>query len=524
MKNKYSLIYPLVACLATFAVSSCSSDDNSETQPERTPVVLSSKVYTMDAEDGTVLRSGEEFGVFMLKANTDEPVQGYSNVLYTADNYSATGYLIPSGEPMYYPTDGSQVDIVAYFPYREDVTVAALGRADNHSGYIYEMNMKDQKKAKVDDFLHGPQEKGHSAQKAKVQLQMRPVIARIKMVLEAGADMSVEQMSKLNAHLDNLPTIAWFDLIHGTFLELHEKEQVEMKKTTDATTGAITVEALIFPGAVGKDVELTLKDPTHPEQEIHLSIPLNDVVEHAEENTEYQVLAKVTPDGIEAELVGTSPIYVEDWQNDDSLMDDMTYNETELVTDGTFENLKPEDLVVGTGVAKTDHTWFGVINKVEGQVELATDSVQGKMLSMNFTGNEMSWYRNYVGHTMSGGKRDHYHLQFKARAAEKGAKLQVYVKVNKSGNYFFVLGGADTSKACAARTFSLSDEWKTYTIDFDLTQVVNTINTPKVATDGTQPVVASTADDLANFYAAFAAATDGATYYIDDVTMIKIEK
>ena len=532
MKNRNIFANLLLLCLPLITLQACSNDDDTDgtTDGKQVPVVLSGKVYTMDAADGSVLKAGEQFGVFMLEAGTDQPVEGYANVLHTADNYSATGYLVPAGEqPMYYPADGRKVDIVAYFPYREDVTAAALNlqgksRADDHSGYIYAMNLKDQKKANVDDFLHAPQEKGHSMDNTKVSLSLRPVVARVKMVLEPGADMTVEKMDKLLAHLSNLPTIAYFDLVHGTFLELHEKEDIEMKKTTDSATGKITVSALIFPGAVKDETELVLKDPEHPEQEIHLSLPLNDVVEHAEENTEYRILAKVTPDGIEAELMGTLPIYVEDWQNDESVSDNTSYNATELITNGTFENMKPEDFKVGTGAAKTDHTWYAVKNKVEGEASLTTDTVQGKVLSMSFSGANMVWYNNYLGHTMSGGKRDHYHLQFKARAAAKGAKLQVFVKVNKSGNYFFVLDGASTEKPCASRTFSLTEEWKSYTIDFDLTQVVNTIGMPKIAADGTLPVVASTADDLANFYAGFAAATEGATYYIDDVTMIEKEK
>lgn len=534
MKNRNIFVYFTMFCLSAFALHSCSDKDETDgttpTTSERVPVVLSGKVYTMDEADGTVLKAGEKFGVFMLEAGTDQPVEGYANVLHTADNYSATGYLVPANEePMYYPADGRKVDIVAYFPYSEDVEVTTLdlkaqSRADDHSGYLYQMNLKNQEKANVDDFLHAPQERNHSKTHSKVNLALEPVVARIKMVLEPGADMTVEKMDKLLAHLSNLPTIAWFDLIHGTFVELHEKEEVKMKKTTDQETGAITISALIFPGAVEDETELILKDPDDPTTEIHLNIPLNDMVEHAEENTEYHIRAKVTPDGIEAELMGTSPIYVEDWQNDNPMTDDMGYNPTELITHGTFENLPAEEFKVGTGVAKTDHTWFAVKNKVEGEATLTTDPVQGKVLGMTFSGADMAWYRNYIGHTMSGGSRDHYHLQFKARAASKGAKLQVYVKVNKSGNYFFVLDGANTNKACAARTFSLTEEWKTYTVDFDLTQVVNTINTPKVGADGTQPIVASTADDLANFYAAFAAVTDNATYYIDDVTMIEIEK
>ena len=528
IKKKNIRLYLLWICCPMFLLSSCSDNDQAdENTTNPVPVVLSGKVYSMDNEDGTILRSGEKFGVFMLEAGTDQPVGNYANVLHTADDYSATGYLVPVGEPMYYPSDGRKVDIVAYFPYQEDVSAASLAsRTNNRSDYIYQMNLKDQQKAKVDDFLHAPQEKGHSQENTKVNLALQPVVARIQMTLEPGADMTVEKMSKLLAQLSNMPTIAYFDLVHGTFLELHEKENIEMKKTTDQTTGSINVSALVFPGAIEEEAELVLKDPETPESEMHLTLSLKEVIEHAEENTEYQIHAKITPDGIEAELVGTSPIYVEDWQNDTSVSDNMGYNPTELITNGSFENLTGDEFKMGTGVAKTSHTWFAVKsgNDVEGEASLITDSIQGKLLSMNFSGSGMAWYRNYIGHTMSNGTRDAYHLQFKARAATKGAKLQVYVKVNKSGNYFFVLNKANTEKACAARTISLTEEWKTYIIDFDLTQVVNTINTPKVGTDGTPAVVESTQTDLESFYAAFAAATQEADYYIDDVTMIKIEK
>jgi hypothetical protein len=535
MKNKNILVYLMLAFMpaATFTACSDSKDDvpQENTSAERIPVVLSGKVYSMESADGTVLRSGEKFGVFMLESGTDTPVEGYANVLHTADDYSATGYLVPVGEPMYYPTDGRKVDIVAYFPYQEDVTAASLNlanatRADNHSGYIYQMNLKNQQTAKVDDFLHAPQETGHSKNHTKVNLALQPVVARIQMTLEPGADMTTEKLSKLLPSLSNMPTVANFDLIHGTFLELLEKENMEMKKTTNPSTGSLSVSALIFPGAIEEEADLVLKDPEKPETEMHLTLSLKEVLEHAEENTEYQIHAKVTPQGIEAELVGSSPIYVEDWQNDTPISDNIGNNPTELVTNGTFENLTADNFKTGTGVAKTDHTWYAVKNgtDVEGEAVLTTDKTQGNVLSMKFSGSGMNWYRNYIGHTMSGATRNAYHLQFKARAATKGAKLQVYVKVNKSGNYFFVLNKANTQKACAARTISLTEEWKTYTIDFDLTKVVNTINTPKVATDGTLPIVDSTKEDLANFFAAFAATTDGATYYIDDVTMIEIEK
>ena len=267
-----------------------------------------------------------------------------------------------------------------------------------------------------------------------------------------------------------------------------------------------------------------MKEEGNSGSNVQLILPLHEIFENTEKNTEYNVLAKVTSEGIEAELVGTSPIYIEDWQNDDNILDDTSYNPSELITNGSFENLRAEDFNIGTGVAKTDHTWFAVKNKVEGEAAIVKDNDQGNVLRMNFYGSEMSWYRNLIGHTMSGGKSECYHLQFKARTATKGSKMQVYVKVNKDGNHFFVLKGADTTKACAARTFSLTDEWKTYTIDFDLTKVVNTIATPMVTADGIEPVVASTADDLSNFYVAFVTQSAGVDYFIDDVTMIKIEK
>ena len=116
---------------------------------------------------------------------------------------------------------------------------------------------------------------------------------------------------------------------------------------------------------------------------------------------------------------------------------------------------------------------------------------------------------------MANAKSKSYRLKFKASTLEstKQANMQVYIRINKADNYFFVLKDADQTKACADQVISLSKEWTEYTIDFDFTQQVNTIW-------GSGIIISSTTEeDLKNFYVAFVAQNADVDYYLDDITL-----
>lgn len=502
-KNTYGKL--LIGMLAVLFVS-C-GDDEVKIVPQPVPVSLKANVFTFGDDEGSYWKAGEKFGVFMVKAGTEEIVGNYSNLTYTADDYSATGYLIPTGEPMYYPTDGSKVDFIAYHPYE-----AMVARS---SGYQVTIDLSDQNKAKADDFIHSKEGRGKDASSGCCELQLKPVLSRLVVDMMPGAGITEAQLQKMKVALHGKNTLGVFDVMKGEFLSFSQPGEVDMKKSSDSET---THEAVIFPGAVSDEMNVVVQMENEAGETVTLEVPLNEVVPHAEENTEYEVGLKVTPDGLEPTLVSTSPIYILDWQDDkENVEDEIVIGLPNLVKDGKLDELSADALVQGAKVPATPYTWYGMANQVEGSFDVYRDSKQGNVLSMKFDG-ALSWYKNYLGYTSKGAEAAGYQLTFKARSAVAGAKLQVYVRINKSDNHFFVLQDADLSKPCAAQVCQLTTEWTTYVVNFDFTQTVNTLYTP--AEGG---VVATTEADRDNFYIAFTPQQAEVEYCIDDITCIKQE-
>lgn len=502
-KNTYRKI---LMGLLTFFVASCGNDEI-QIVPQPVPVSLKASVFSFGDDEGSYWKAGEEFGVFMVKAGTEEIVGNYSNLTYTADDYSATGYLIPTGDPMYYPIDGSKVDFIAYHPYK-----AMVARA---SGYQVTIDLSNQNKAKADDFIHSKEGRGKDASSGCYELQLKPVLSRLVIDMMPGAGITEAQLQKMKVALHGKNTMGVFDVVKGEFLSFSQPGEVDMKKSADSKT---THEAVIFPGAVADEMNVVVQMENEAGETVTLEVPLNDVVPHAEENTEYEVGLKVTPDGLEPTLVSTSPIYILDWQDDkENIEEEIGESLPNLVKKGKLDDLSVETLPVVNKVPDTPFTWYAMANQVDGVFDVYRDPKQGNVLSMNYKG-ALSWYKNYLGYTSQGAEAAGYQLTFKARSAMAGAKLQVYVRINKSGNHFFVLQDADLTKPCAAQVLALTTEWTTYVVNFDFTQTVNTLYTPEEG-----GVVATTEADRDNFYIAFAPQQAEVEYCIDDITCIKQE-
>ncbi|MBQ8674389.1 MAG: fimbrillin family protein [Bacteroides sp.] len=506
MRKKNTYGHLLLGLLALLVIACKDKDEKGGIAP--TPVSLKAGIYTIQAEEGSVWKAGEEFGVFMLKNGTSQVVADYANLLHTADDYSATGYLVPDGEPMYYPTDGSLVDFIAYHPYDAQ---AGNTRA---SGYIVSFDLTNQQKASPDDFIYSNEGRGRSASGGSYELQLKPVLAQVVVELVPGSGYTDDDLKARDVTLRHMPVKAAFNLLEGRFLSPETSADVVLKAVTGA---AARREVVLLPGEVPDDMVLAV-DMEAGGQPFSLTGRLNSVVPHAEANTRYEVRVKVTPDGLEPTLVSTSPIYVLDWQNDgDNVDEEIVEGIPNLVKDGALDNLKAEQLQTVTAVPATPHMWYGMANQVEGTFDVYRDRQQGNVLSMSFAGT-LAWYKNYLGYTSTEAQAAHYQLTFKMRSSVAGAKLQTYVRIAKQGNHFFVLKDADTTKACAARVLEATTEWTTYVVDFDFTRTVNTIYA-----SGLQ-ITPSTDDDRNSFYVAFVPQQAGVEYVLDDVTFMLNQK
>lgn len=114
-------------------MTACSSeqDDFTGLQQEEGRVALQltarMPAITMDAAtraSGNAWEVNDAIGVFALQHNTSVVTQDGDNVSYTLAEAGGSGYkdFNPTGVPLYLPIDGSQADICAYYPYRDDIT------------------------------------------------------------------------------------------------------------------------------------------------------------------------------------------------------------------------------------------------------------------------------------------------------------------------------------------------------------------------------------------------------------------
>lgn len=502
MKDTFRHLCVAMTILA--AGTACSDSDPETDTGAQTPVVLKALNYTFESGEGSIWKNGETFGVFMLKEGTTQVMENYANLCYTADNYSATGYLIPGGEPMYYPADGTEVDIVAYHPY------SANTRA---SGYQIAFDLSDQKKVKADDFIYSNEGKSLSMNSGSYELQLKPVLTRIVMNLVPGNGISEKELATAVVALKGVHTTASFDLLEGTFLPTGDAQEV-----TFLPTDGTTHQAVLFPGEVTSGMKLNARITRENGTTLNMEIPLKQSLTQSQGNVEYEIALKVTPEGLESELESASYIYILDWQDDKSPMEETIKPALpNLVKDARLELLTTGEWQSVTSVPGMAYTWYGMANQVEGNFQVREDDTQGKVLSMKFSGT-LAWYRNYLGYTSENAESASYQLTFKARANKAGATLKTYVRIHQTDNLFFVLKDANTKTACAAREFTLTDAFTTYVVDYDFSQTVNTINSTGIV------IAPSTEENRKSFYLAFMATEAEVEYQIDDVTFIKLNK
>lgn len=505
MKKKRLFRYWLSVLMVLIPFSSCK--DNEDDSPRTSPVVLKAGIYEFDSAESTIWKAGEKFGVFMVKTGTEEVVSNYANTLYTADDYSATGYLIPTGEPMYYPADGSKVDIRAYHPYSPNLSKTRSAIEE----YVIPLDLSDQKRVKADALIYSRDGEGLGSGSGSHELQLKPVLSRIMLDLVPGAGITENRLKEAKVHIRRIHTNGMFDLLKGKFTSLTAEKEVETKKRSE--TGQR--EAVLFPGEIGQKTTVAVALETEGGNIRCLEAPLSEATVRMEENMQYEMMLKVMPDKLELTLIRTSSIHILDWQDDDdNVSDNVEAGIPDLVKENTLETLNAGQLAATVSVPKSKYVWYGMANSVEGTFDVLQEQGQGNVLRMNFTG-KPAWYKSYLGYTSKGAEATHYQLTFKARSNTPNALLQTYVRINKSGNHFFVLKEADTTKACAARVHKLTTEWTTYVVDFDFAQTVNTIYSSDIA------ITPSTADDRNDFYLAFAAQAEGVEYYIDDITFMK---
>ena len=259
MKSYYLCLMAIVTLLS---FSSCSEENSTENDVRKEVKVTatfsglsaSGIVTTRAVDDGWEV--GDAIGLFMKKAGTtlEYPVLA-DNVKYTTDRSLAFENL--SENKVYYPFDKSNVDFIAYYPYRS-----------NLNEFIYKVDVSDQSNLANIDLMYSNNVKAKNYTTDSINLDFKHQLTKV--VLKIAENNSDNTTGDFTAKIKNARKNANFSLVDGKLTVGDELADISF----NVDNATLTAEAILLP-----DTDLTDKEFVITIGDISYSYSLNKSTE-----------------------------------------------------------------------------------------------------------------------------------------------------------------------------------------------------------------------------------------------------
>jgi hypothetical protein len=202
-----------------------------------------------------------------------------------------------------------------------------------------------------------------------------------------------------------------------------------------------------------------------------------------------------------------------------------TYAQENLIKDGKFEttSFSVSDVhkkFPGKGI------WFPYLTSDKLAVlSVIKDDQKGNVASIQTLSNA-SYAYSFIGQRVMGeAPSGIYTLSFYAKpTTENVTNVSVYLKISSTPQKFFLINNYDAEKQSnssgALRQLVLKKDWALYTVEFDLSNTVSTVSSPKNA-GSAHVITKSTATDRNDFDVAISSTSKNAGLLFTDVTFKK---
>lgn len=222
----------LMGMLSSFVFTACvDNDDKSEWNDGSQPVSFTSSIKGVKTRAvDTKWTAGDKIGIFMKEAGGDLAAAIGANKMHTTD---ANGNLTASNaeNALYYPTDKSAVDFIAYYPY-----------AASLAGNIYKVDVASQTDQPAIDLLYSDNAKNFAkGGAAKPQLQFTHMLSQI--VFNIEKDNTIPTLNGLKVTFKGMNTKADFALADGTLSNAGTPTDIV------AAVNESTVKTIVLPAA-----------------------------------------------------------------------------------------------------------------------------------------------------------------------------------------------------------------------------------------------------------------------------------
>lgn len=235
-----------------FTLSACMEERNSFQESQRVPVQFSSSLegIVLSRASGMSWTADDAIGVFSKKSGSELAegtiVAAGDNVKYTTSKGDGNFLSGIGFQPIYYPDDNSEVDFIAYYPYREAST-----------GFIYKVNVAHQTNPEAVDLLYSNNAVGFSKTNHLAGLSFSHQLSRLIFMISAGDEHT--DLTGMTVTLSGMKTSADFNLSNGT-LQVDDQSTGDITVPLVATAGGMKGEVIVLPvvNLAGAEIRFTL--------------------------------------------------------------------------------------------------------------------------------------------------------------------------------------------------------------------------------------------------------------------------
>lgn len=249
----FKLFTAAVALTAVF--SACSDDETSTANNDgRTALSIQAGISTRAIDNAW--QANDAIGVIMLKAGSHTPTENKTNYKYITATTNGAFAPADKSQTAYYPTDNSEVDLMAYYPYSTAITT---------SSFSLPVDVSKQDNLPAIDLMTADKATGHSTKNAEAELKFSHRLSKLVVTIKktiADGSMDDVDLSGMTAVLQGTPTTAKYDLINDQITDPGQPTDIALSLSYNATEKKYISTNIVMPTAAdaGMKIVLTLKN------------------------------------------------------------------------------------------------------------------------------------------------------------------------------------------------------------------------------------------------------------------------
>lgn len=235
----FSFLFLLLSCSEEQVIKDTNHDKSTE-------VRFRSTVENLTKASGTTWSQNDNIGIYMFKSGSslddNSIINNGENIQYVTEY--GNGYFVTANTKLEYPEDGSNVDFIAYYPYKAQV-----------NDFVYKVDVSNQNDLENIDLLYSDNLTERNINSPVGNLQFAHQLSYLTLNLKSTDGT---QFTYTSATINGIKDKADFNLKDGT-LTITSQETTSIPMHVTLTSTGANAEAILIPQQLNGDLSLTLK-------------------------------------------------------------------------------------------------------------------------------------------------------------------------------------------------------------------------------------------------------------------------